>query len=271
MKSFRKYIIVTLTLVLTLSMSMTVYGDSGKKPVYLLTKVTGYNYDPSDQETVTDTSYTKNTYDKHGLLKSVRSSDSYGVSTKGSFVYNKKKQVIKQFVTDYIDGRKGEKHCYKYSYNKNGYIRRVRCYWIDRGRYELCSESRLTWNKKGQLTKITDMDDNGKIEQTTYYKYYKDGRLRKVYFKESPNVIECTYDGNTGKKVEYEDKSKKNIATVTLETYRDGHIVENTLYGEENADTKWSSGVYQYKEIKLSSKYRKLVRRQQAFDSYVGF
>lgn len=270
MKSIRRYLVIVFALVMALSMTVTAYGASGKQEAYLLTKHTNKAYD-TDGVTVDDKTSVKYKYDKHGLLKSVRYSDSYGAATKGTFVYNKKKQIIKMNTTEYYDGEKGEKHCYKYSYNKNGYIRRVRVYWIDNGRSVLLRESRLTWNKKGQLTKSRELTAKGKVESITYYRYNKKGQLVKKYFSDAPSVQVWTYDGDKGTMIEYASKAKKEIHTVNYQTYKNGNLVEDTMYGDLKAENKWSTDRNYYKTIKVSSKYKRLIRRQQAFLQKYGF
>lgn len=268
MKSFRKYLTVFLALALALSMTMTVYGATGNKTMYLMTRQSGYGY---KDNTIDTKDCTKYKYDKNGLLKSVQYSDSYGQSTKGTFVYNKKKQAIKMVYREYYKGVKREQYCYKYSYNKNGYINKIKFYWIDNGRYNLFGEYRLIWNKKGQLTKYKILDDKGKTESITYYKYNKEGQLVKMYYSDSPTFREWTYDGNTGTEIVSDDKTRKNIDSITYDTFKHGDIVKETVYSGEDAKEKSAVISYGYKKTELSSKYRKLARKQQACLPYMGW
>ncbi|MBQ6438585.1 MAG: hypothetical protein IJJ06_00430 [Mogibacterium sp.] len=292
MKSFRKYLIIVFALALMLSMSITVYGASGGKTTYLLTKEKYNEYDPN-QETIDEKRWTKYKYNKYGLMKSiVWSPDSYGYSEKWAFVYNSKKKAVKVNELHYYDGDVVNRYCRKYSYNKRGYVSRVKVYWIDRGRYDLCSETKLTWNKKGQITKIRELDDKGKTDSTdsytynkkgqliktrhydasdkkyttTRYKYNQKGELIKQYYKDDPACTEWIYDGDKVTEIEYTDKSNNEIMFINYKTYENGNIMKETQYdcmGGEDNKHKNSSCKYEYRKIKLSSKYRKLVRKQQ--------
>lgn len=267
MKKHNRLITTTIILLLIISTTVTVFGASEKKPVYILTRTSGYGY--NKDQTIDSKDYYKYKYDKNGLLKSVQYSDSYGQETKGTFVYNSKKQAIKLNFREYNRGTKGEKYCFKYTYNKNGYIRRIRLYWIDNGRYDLCSDAKLSWNKRGLLTKYTELDAKGNPESTVWYKYDKEGRLVKSYYSDSPTYREYTYDGNKGTEITYKDKSKKDIDTVTLQNYKRGNLIMETVFDGKDAKDKTTKLNYDYKKIKLSSKYRSLVLKQQSFLPYI--
>lgn len=219
MKNFRKYLIIIFTLVLTLSMTITVYGASGEKTTYLVTK---HKYSDS---------YFSNAiiikYDNNGLLNSIRSS-----RAKGTFVYNKKNQATELRYKDSTDD-----YCIKYSYDKNGNVKRVRAYMVENGKYDLFHEIRLTWNKKGQLTECKDIfpGADGTNQTVQSYKYNKKGQLTKYVYIDSNNMKttttykynkegqcikgysddyyeESTYDGNKRTIIQYKDKSKAEIA-----------------------------------------------------------
>lgn len=303
MKSFRKYLIIVFALVLALSATITAYGASGGKTTYLVTKIKYREYD-TDQKTIKEKAWTKYKYNKNGLLKSVSSSpDEYGFSMRYTFVYNSKKQAIRINEAEYCDGKKVNLHCRKLSYDKNGYVSREKVYWIDNGRYELCCETILTWNKKGLPTKIRECDDKGKTDSITWYKYNKEGQLTrsrhydaddkskrttwykynkkgqivKEYYNDSPICTIWTYDGDKVTVTQYEDKSKDLLAFITYETYEHGNIIKEVQYSGRDGtligeDEKYKHSIcnYEYKKVKLSSKNRKLVRKQQAFLDYLG-
>lgn len=198
MRSFRKYIVIALALVLLLSMTLTAYGASGGKVMYLVTKVKYHHYD-TDQKTVIEKEITKYKYNKYGMIKSITTSpDSYGYSWKESFVYNSKKQAVKVYTYEYHNGKKINTHCKKVSYNKKGFAYRVKMYWIDEGKYKLLSQTKLTWNKKGQPTKVSSYDENGKTETVERYKYNKKGLLTSysIYYAEDKSKTITKYKYN---------------------------------------------------------------------------
>jgi len=164
--------------------------------------------------------------------------------------------------------------------------------------------SKLTWNKKGQPTKVCSYDENGKTETVERYKYNTKGLLTKysIYEAEDKSTIvikykynkkgqlikkkqigysgctEWAYDGNKVTVTEYEDKANNELEFVTYETYEHGDLIKDVKYGGKDgtfagksADYKLSTGWHTYKKFNLSAKYRKLVSKQQACLEFIAF
>ena len=298
MRSFRKILIIVLTLAISLSMAVPAFGASGDKTIYLTTKYNEKSYD--SEGNVEYTINTKYTYNKGGLLKSYKYSDEEKIE-KGTYYYNSKHQATKLlFTSTSRDGERKEKYCYKFSYNKNGYLRKKTGYWIDNGKYVKLWEYRYTWNNKGQLKKCVSINEWGNTDSTEWYtydkkrqlikykshdpgeensyivkyKYNDDGQYISSYSKSSfpyfPFYEECAYDGNKKTVIRYEDKSKESIIEKSIETYKNGNLIKSKYYSGFNIEELSNLTNYNYKKITLKSKYKKAVLRQQACWDYIA-
>ena len=277
MNKIRKAFVLTLVFMLTICIATpTTYAASGKKTVYVLTKVKVTEDDGFDEQVLK--------YNKNGLLSKVNGRDDVSYSYKSTFKYNGKKQATSQTTSYYKNKKKYKSGKVKFNYTKKGYLSKAREYakYGKAKKFYLSCANYYNWDSQGLLIKdrLKDVEDGGETIET--YNYDSGGNYTGSQGYNSNDEdetkdfsITCTYlPGDMRVLRKYENSSpgeKMELRSITKQTLQNGRLVRSDKYeayedeGGEHEKELDDVTVYTYKKIKVPKKYYKKVVKQQKY------
>ena len=223
MRHLKKVLPLLLALTLVLSLPVFSSAASGKKTVYVVTKIVSTNYDLEVDSAKTVTTFT---YTKNGLLKksvAKESGGTYSVTT--TYQYGKKSRLKGYKYALYDRGKKLYGFKEKFTLNKKGYVTKIKSYRDD-GDYS--STAKVKYNKKNKCTQYLDYDDEGDLSSKTKY----------------------TYKGKKCTAKRYNSNGRHMYTTVY--TYKNGRVISEKTYSPKGK--LLSESKYTYKKVKTTKK-----------------
>ena len=260
MKRITRVFSLFMTAVFVLGMCFPSFAASSKKQaVYVKTKEVSRD--------VLGNYYTQTmTYDKKGLLKSSKYSDSSRVSTKEKFT-NKKNQASKKEYTEYEHGALTEREEIRYTYTKKGYVNTEKYYYKikvkKKWKYFLNYAVYFDWNSAGQCVHEEHYDFEDDITTDIYYKYDSKGNLIEEIHEssesEAPSITRYEIEDKGDTVIRKEYSSSGTLNSIYYDTIKNGNVVKTVIY--DSSGNYYETIDYTYKLVK--TKYAPKVRFQQ--------